>query len=58
MDFRGDAAREAQDMARAGQQSHEADVQALVQRLGVSRELAEYLVSLEDRIRALEPRDR
>ena len=58
MDFHGDAAREAQDMARAGQQSHEADVQVLVQRLGISRELAEHIVSLENRIKALEPRDR
>jgi hypothetical protein len=49
-----DAARQARDMAQAGQQGYTTLVETRMRKLEISRELAEYLVSLEMRIEALE----
>ncbi len=53
MDF-GDIARQRREMEKARQQGYEAAVQKRMQELGVSRELAEYLLGLETRIIELE----
>ncbi len=53
MDF-GDIARQAREMEKAGQRGYEAAVQKRMQELGISRELAEYLLRLETRIMELE----
>ncbi len=49
-----DTARQAREMAQAGQQGYTTLVETRVRKLGISRELAEYLVGLEMRIEALE----
>jgi hypothetical protein len=53
-----DAARKARDTAQAGQQGYTTLVETRVRKLGISRELAEYLVGLEMRIEALENKPR
>ncbi len=54
MDFHEEAARQTREMAEASRRSRDAAIQQRVQRLGVSPELAEYLVDLEIRIAKLE----
>ena len=54
MDHPGDAARQAREMAEAWHRSRAADVNTLARQLSIPRELAEYLVKLEQRIGALE----
>lgn len=54
MTYLEDAARQARELAQAGQQSYATLVETRVRKLGVSRELAEYLVGLELRIEVLE----
>lgn len=53
MDWASEAARQVREMAESQQQSYESAVQKL-QQMGAPRELAEYLFSLELRIRNLE----
>ncbi len=47
-----------EEMARAQQQGHEARVQEMVERLGITRELALYLLRLESKIEELAKRGR
>ena len=54
MDYSGDAARQAKDMAEAWQRSSAGSVATLARQLNISREIAEYLVKLEARIRGVE----
>ena len=53
-----DIAIQAREMAQAGQQGYTTLVETRVRKLGISRELAEYLVGLEMRIEALENQPR
>jgi len=53
VDWASEAARQAREMAAGQQQAYESAVQKL-QNMGASRELAEYLLSLELRLRKLE----
>jgi hypothetical protein len=53
MDFK-EIARQAEEMASAGQQADTEAVQRLAQALKISPELAQYLMALEIRIRKLE----
>jgi hypothetical protein len=53
-----DTARQAREMGQAGHQGCTTLVETRVRKLGISRELAEYLVGLEMRIEALENQPR
>ncbi len=54
MDHIEDPARKTRETTQAGQQGYTTLVETRVRKLGISRELAEYLVELEMRIEALE----
>lgn len=56
-DIHDDAGRMSDDMMRASRQNQQAEIQERVQRFGTNSELAEYLLSLELRIRELEEED-
>lgn len=53
MDYE-EIARQANEMADAGDRAHKEDAQRLVETLNISPELARYLLTLEVRIRELE----
>lgn len=56
-DIHDDAGRMSDEMMRASRQDQQAEIQELVQRFGINSDLAEYLLSLELRIRELEEKD-